>query len=210
VSWITFIAPEVSGLPESAQHANIRASASTLPRSYVQPLSQPADRSFAMLDSVRRLLSLSAIVALGVLSGCSRQPTSAPEEPWVTEEHVMRAEAEVVGIRTSYAAYFKESQLTRIVEKRGTSRNEQAEYTFTGARLIGYRGEAITAEQSAVELSFDMKGALTSSPANVAAEEIAAVRNRAQLLRSLALARRSTMQHSESAAAPASASGSHP
>ena len=121
---------------------------------------------------------------------------------------MLRAESQAGGIDSSYAAYFDDDQLTRITENRRTPRASQAEYKFTGARLIAYRGDAITAEQSDVDLSFDMKGAVTHVSKNVDAQEIAAIRNRAQLLRSLALARRSTMQHSESAArGPASASG---
>jgi hypothetical protein len=157
-----------------------------------------------MVDSAPRLLSLLA-VGVAILSGCSKQHTPAPEEPWVTDEQVMRAEAQVAGIDTSYAAYFNGTQLTRIVEKRKAPRTAQAEYTFKGARVVAYRGDAIATEQSNVELSFDMKGALTNSSKNVDAEEIAAVRNRAQLLRSLALARRTTMQHSESSGSPANA-----
>lgn len=162
-----------------------------------------------MTDSARRLLSLFAIIGIAIASGCSRQPTPAPEEPWVTDEQVLRAEGQVGGIDTSYAAYFKDTQLTRIVEKRKTPRVAQAEYTFTGARLIAYRGDAVNSEQSNIELSFDLKGALTASTQSVDAQEIAAIRNRAQLLRSLAVARRTTMQHSESANHPASASGAN-
>ena len=159
-----------------------------------------------MIDSARRSLSLLAIIGVTMVGGCSKQPTSATEEPWVTDEQVMRADGQIGGIDTSYAAYFNETQLTRIIEKRKTPRTAQAEYTFTGARLVGYRGDAMNSKQSNLELSFDLKGALTASSKNVDAQEIAAVRNRAQLLRSLALARRTTMQHSESATNPVSAS----
>jgi len=165
----------------------------------------------SMIDSARRISSLVGLIVLAAIGGCSRQPTPAPEEPWISEGQVLRAESQAGGIDTSYAAYFDEDQLTRIIEKRRTPRASQAEYKFTGARLIAYRGDAITAEQSDVDLSFDMKGAVTHVSKNVDAQEIAAIRNRAQLLRSLALARRSTMQHSESAArGPASASGANP
>ena len=116
----------------------------------------------------------------------------------MNEGEVVRAEAKTGGFQTRYAAYFTDAQLTRIVETRKGPRDGHGEYTFTGARLVGYQGTALEREAD-IQVGFDMKGAVTSSSKGTSVEDIAAVRTRGQLLRSLALAHRSTTQHSESA-----------
>jgi hypothetical protein len=132
-----------------------------------------------------------------VVTGCSKHSAPAPEEPWVNEGEVVRAEASAGGFKTSYSAYFTETQLAKIVEARQGPREGHGEYTFTGARLVGYKGTALEREDN-IEIAFDMKGAVTSSSKAATEQDITQIRTRAQLLRSLALAHRSTTQHSGS------------
>ncbi|HKS58159.1 MAG TPA: hypothetical protein VJS12_22880, partial [Steroidobacteraceae bacterium] len=83
----------------------------------------------------------------------------------------------------------------RIVEQRADSR--QGTYDFRGARLLHYSGSGLSTADP-IELRFDLQGALTLSKAGagaVPAEEVSAIRERAQLLRSHALAQRSSRDH---------------
>jgi hypothetical protein len=97
---------------------------------------------------------------------------------------------------SEYAAHFESGQLVRITEDRQADAVAHAgEYTFKGARLIAYRGAALSAS-SAVDLQFDMQGMLQSGQGpDVTQEDISAIRGRAQLLRSHALAQRATRTH---------------
>jgi hypothetical protein len=113
---------------------------------------------------------------------------------------VVRAESPLGGVPTAYAAYFAAEQLQRITETRKPVGSDPAsgEYIFYGARLTRYRGPALSGG-SPIELNFDMQGTLTSSDPSagnaLSDAELDAIRNRAQLLRSVALARRSTQAH---------------
>ena len=94
---------------------------------------------------------------------------------------------------------------SRLVERRESSGGQVAgEYVYTGARLIQYTGSTLPSDSqplSNVQLKFDLQGQLTSSvnldqaDHPVPNEQIGALRTRAQLLRSHALAQRSTSQH---------------
>jgi hypothetical protein len=74
------------------------------------------------------------------------------------------------GIAATYAATFADGEQLRIVEQRADSRS--GEYEFRGARLLHYSGAG-------------------AAPA----QEISAIRERAQLLRSHALAQQTTRDH---------------
>jgi hypothetical protein len=147
--------------------------------------------------SIWRCLALIAL-AMGMIA-CS-EPAPAPiAEPWVTEGESLHVAVNAGGIPTAFTAYFSdEQQLTKIVETRKSAGNPQGEYSFTGARLTGYTGAAIGSGES-IEFSLDMKGAV-SSTTRASDTDISALRTRAQLLRSLALARRTTAVHAEPAA----------
>ncbi len=158
-----------------------------------------------MTTSLRtiRYALLVALLAIATAS-CSKRSAPVVEEPWVTDGESIRGEANAAGIATSYVAYFKDQQLERIIETRTSAKNARAEYVFTGARLTKFKGQAVGREAQ-LEIELDMKGAVTRA-LNATPEDIAAVRNRAQLLRSLALSRRATTSHTES---PSSAPASH-
>ncbi len=84
----------------------------------------------------------------------------------------------------------------RIAELRADSR--KGEYELRGARLLQYSGEGLTSADT-IELRFSLQGVLeaakSGSGGGVSQEEISAIRERAQLLRSHALAQKTTRDH---------------
>jgi hypothetical protein len=158
-------------------------------------------------------LALPAIATMLLLSGCSERhsaqapstaPTSVatqPESPSTVEDpgNVVKGAFAPGGLATTYEAHFQGNQLQRINEQRKTADGAAAggEYGFYGARLMQYQGVALQSD-ARLELKFDMQGSVTaanSSAGKVSDEEISGIRNRAQMLRSHAVARRGTQGH---------------
>lgn len=148
--------------------------------------------------------SLQTGLILLVLGACSKQ-APAPQTPLVaaaaqTQQAPAAAEkisshVNAAGIAAKYEATFAAEEHVRIVEQRADSRN--GTYDFRGARLLHYSGSGLSTADP-IELGFDLQGALTLSKAGagaVPAEEVSAIRERAQLLRSHALAQRSSRDH---------------
>ena len=150
--------------------------------------------------------SLQTGLILLVLGACSKEaPAPAAETPLVaaapqTQKPFAAAETisshvNAAGIVATYDATFAAEQQVRIVEQRADSR--KGTYDFRGARLLHYSGSGLSSADP-IELRFDLQGALTLSKAGagaVPAEEVSAIRERAQLLRSHALAQRSSRDH---------------
>lgn len=146
------------------------------------------------------------VVAAASLASCSKAP--APGERSESEAarsiaalpaesaDVLRAKLTAGDIPTEYAAHFAANQLTRIIEHRRVGDALlDGDYEFKGARLLHYRGTKLT-DAGALELHFDMQGVLQAgAAAGVSDEDVRAVRDRAQLLRSHALARRASRMH---------------
>jgi hypothetical protein len=148
------------------------------------------------------------VLALG--AGCSKQPppdaaaraqdaplVTAPAAPASAPAQTLQGELTTGGTSVSYEASFAGGQLSRISETRGTpDATRNGEYDFYGARLLHYKGGALS-DGTAIELEFNMNGALTATHAAraVSAEEIAAIRTRADLLRNHALAQESVRSH---------------
>jgi hypothetical protein len=137
-------------------------------------------------------------------SGCSEKPVpaSAPAatatRPVATDSpDITRAKLNASGVAAQYSAHFNAETLLRIEEQRQHGGNTfDGEYTFQGARLLRYRGAKIS-QPAMLDLEFDMQGILQSGRVpDVTDEEIAAIRSRAQLLRSHALAQRASRDHS--------------
>lgn len=144
------------------------------------------------------------------LSACSKEPAPAasaapPSAPLVaamppthaaaTNSRTVNSRIDATGVAATYEATFEEGERLRIVEQRADSRG--GEYEFRGARLLHYSGGGLSSPD-AIDLSFDLRGALTLSKAGagaVPAEEVSAIRERAQLLRSHALAQQTTRDH---------------
>jgi hypothetical protein len=154
-----------------------------------------------MFSTCRSLQTGLILLALGA---CSKQFTPPPSAPLVTAPTEVAAPATALkvssqlnaaGIAAAYDATFEEREQMRIAEQRADARN--GEYEFRGARLLHYSGSGLSSAEP-IELRFNLQGALElakSGNGTVPPEEISAIRERAQLLRSHALAQKSTQDH---------------
>jgi hypothetical protein len=156
-----------------------------------------------MFSTCRGLQTGLILLALGA---CSKEPTtaqSAPLTPAITQTNDVAANAtrlggriNAAGIAATYEATFEEQERLRISEQRADSR--RGEYELRGARLLHYSGSGLSSAD-AIELRFSLQGVLelakSGNGGSVAQEEISAIRQRAQLLRSHALAQKTTRDH---------------
>ncbi len=140
------------------------------------------------------------------LAACSKEPTttqSAPLTPAIAPTNTDAANVRTLsgrinaaGIAATYEATFDEGERVRIAEQRADSR--KGEYELRGARLLHYSGSGLSSAD-AIELRFSVQGVLelakSGSGGTVPQEEISAIRERAQLLRSHALAQKTTRDH---------------
>ena len=153
-------------------------------------------------------LSISVVWTALVVAGCSEKsepatqaaPSMAATETPATQydPNTTRAKLNALGIPTDYAARFEADKLVSIEEQRQPpgAAAVDGEYFFEGARLIRYRGAKVSAP-APLDLMFDMQGAVQSGAGpDVTADDIVAIRDRAQLLRSHAMAQRSSRGHS--------------
>jgi len=170
-----------------------------LPTAYVARLSPVADQTHMNVRPSFSLASLivAAIVASLSIQGCSDRKPVAASIPAVDAGEALHITTSAGGAATELTAYFDGDHLRRIVETRtaAADASQQGDYRFTEARLTHYAG-ADSQGNARIELTFDLHGVLTASTPEVSKDTIAAIRNRAELLRSLALARRTTQQHS--------------
>ncbi|MBB6094572.1 hypothetical protein HNQ60_003459 [Povalibacter uvarum] len=141
---------------------------------------------------------IALLIALATFAGCSKPAPQRTDDWSLQTGEVVKAHAEIGGIATRYEARFdKEGALTSIIETRTPDARELAgAYTFKGARLLEYKGPTIDGAKDAA-LTFNLQGALTAGGEGLSPEEIAAVTNRAQLLRSLALTRKTSQGHGD-------------
>lgn len=156
-----------------------------------------------MFSTCRSLQTGLILLALG---GCSKEPTApqgAPLTPAITQTNDVAANARTLGghinaagIEATYEATFEDEERMRIAELRADSR--KGEYELRGARLLHYSGSGLSSAD-AIELRFSLQGVLelakSGSGGTVPQEEISAIRERAQLLRSHALAQKTTRDH---------------
>jgi hypothetical protein len=155
-----------------------------------------------MFSTCRSLQTSLILLALGA---CSKEPTpqSAPLTPAIAQANDTAASARTLsghinaaGIEATYEATFEAEERMRIAERRADSR--KGEYELRGARLLRYSGNAVTSADT-IELRFSLQGVLelakSGSGGAVSQEEISTVRERAQLLRSHALAQKTTRDH---------------
>ena len=166
---------------------------------------QLAIASYGVKLMFRTCRSLQTGLILLALGACSKQPAppqSTPLAPVVAPAKTEPANAATLsgqlnaaGIAAKYDATFADGEQLRIVEQRADSRT--GEYEFRGARLLHYSGNGLSSAAS-IELRFNLQGAMElakSSAGAVAPEEISAIRERAQLLRSHALAQKNNHDH---------------
>ncbi|HEU4602176.1 MAG TPA: hypothetical protein VFS24_09415 [Steroidobacteraceae bacterium] len=160
-----------------------------------------SNRSIAACAQIALLLTLA-------LAGCSKPPP-ATSEPSVTGPLVtaptapadtqrLKSSLTSNGIRSQYIAHVTDGRIRSIDEDRtGANSTAHGTYTFYEARLVKYDGDALNSA-GRLDIEFDMHGAVTKSQAADGAaskEEIAAVRNRAELLRSHALTQLDVQAH---------------
>lgn len=144
----------------------------------------------------------SLLLALG-LSACKPKAPEQPNKPPIpnaqelsqisdTRPH-LSSHIDAGGRRTQYDAFFEGSQIVSIRE---TADDLIAEYHYRGGRLLKYMQTRPATD--AKELELDERGRVQHAVAGaraLATEEIDAIRTRAQLLRSHALAQRAIRMH---------------
>lgn len=142
-----------------------------------------------------------------LLLGCENKTAPAPEpEPKTdatastdaNDPNVTRAKLNAHGVPAEYAAHFMDEKLVTISERRDSraGATREGEYTFQGGRLLRYRGAKVR-DAAMLDLQFDLQGVLQSGRGpDVTEEDIMMIRDRAQLLRSHALAQRAARSHS--------------
>lgn len=163
--------------------------------------------SFVVSHSQKIFLVCAALSLL--LTGCSKQQTppstplveqraadatSLPKEDIAREE--FRGSFAPGGIEAQYRATFSEGKIQSLQETRKAT-SQTGTYEFLGARLMKYRGAALGSTQD-IELEFDQQGKVLvarSGDKDVSAEEISAIRDRAQSLRSHAVAQHAVQGH---------------
>lgn len=148
-----------------------------------------------------------AVASLFIIVACSKDPTApaAPATPLVEQSAADPKPTRIEefhgkfapgGIAASYRATFSNGQIKTLEETRQPS-EQTGEYEFHGARLMKYRGAALGSAAN-IELEFDLQGKVLVARAGeeeVSAEEITAIRDRAQSLRSHAVAQHAVQGH---------------
>jgi hypothetical protein len=155
-----------------------------------------------MFRTCRSLQTGLILLALGACSKEPMAPQNTPLAPPSTATRTatanapaLRGQINAAGLAAKYAATFADGEQLRIVEQRADSR--AGEYEFRGARLLHYSGAGLSSAEP-IELRFNLQGAVEvakSSAGTVAPAEISAIRERAQLLRSHALAQKTNHNH---------------
>lgn len=159
------------------------------------------------MKSVQRTKQISAAIAtLLVAAGCSKQPPAAapPSAPLVEQRAAdatpaadeLHSSFAPGGIVATYRATFSDGKIQSLEETRRAT-SQSGTYEFFGARLVKYRGAALGSSDT-IELEFDRQGKLLVARAgdkDVSAEEITAIRDRAQSLRSHAVAQHDVQGH---------------
>jgi hypothetical protein len=164
-----------------------------------------------LLSALRRRAPGLAFIA--VLVGCSPEEQPAPQTPitpaiqgaqnprFTDTDQILSAELTASGAPTSYDAHFTNGQLTRIEESRARKPEgfARGDYEFQGARLLKYTGAPLEGD-GLFALELDLQGRILDARIDERAaspEEVNAVRARAQLLRSHALAQSASRAHAQ-------------
>jgi hypothetical protein len=141
--------------------------------------------------------------AVFIVAACSKEP--ATPTPLVEQSAADPKAARIEefdgkfapgGIATSYRATFSDGQIKSLEETREPNAQTGA-YEFLGARLMKYQGVALRSAEK-IELQFDQQGKVLVNRAGgkaASAEEISAIRDRAQSLRSHAVAHHDVRDH---------------
>ena len=153
----------------------------------------------------RRLAT--AIAASLLASACSKEPAPSPTpstplveqraaDPLQKPTAEFRGSFAPGGIAATYRARFSEGKIQSLEETR-TATSQTGTYEFLGARLMKYHGTALKSDD-VIELEFDEQGKVLKARAGdkeASAEEITAIRDRAQSLRSHAVSQYAVKGH---------------
>ncbi len=145
-----------------------------------------------------------------IVAACSKEsapPSAAPATPLVEQSAADPKGARIEefrgrfapgGIASSYRATFIDGQIKSLEEIREPD-GQSGAYEFKGARVMKYQGAAL-GSAAKIELEFDERGQVLLSRAGdkeVNADEISAIRDRAQSLRSHAVAHHEVRGHDQ-------------
>ena len=148
--------------------------------------------------------------AVFIVAACSKEPTTpnVPSTPLVEQSAAdpkagarieeFRGRFAPGGIASSYRATFIDGQIKSLEEIREPD-GQSGAYEFKGARVMKYQGAAL-GSAAKIELEFDERGQVLLSRAGdkeVNADEISAIRDRAQSLRSHAVAHHEVRGHDQ-------------
>lgn len=160
-----------------------------------------------LMSLTQIFFSVAAFILVAACSKESSTPSSTPSTPLVEQSAADPTVTRVEefsnkfapgGIEGNYVATFSDGQITALEETRQPNAQTGA-YEFRGARLMKYRGAAL-ASTANIELEFDMQGKVVVARAGdeeVNAAEISAIRDRAQSLRSHAVAHHDMRGHDQ-------------
>jgi len=103
------------------------------------------------------------------------------------------------GMQAKYTAHLKNARIASIDEVRSMQegRTARGTYSFYEARLVKYSGDGFTSSAHE-EVEFDLHGAIQHAQSDAgtpSTEEIGAIRNRAELLRSHVLTQQAVQAH---------------
>jgi hypothetical protein len=149
------------------------------------------------------------IAASLLASACSKEPAPSPTpstplveqraaDPLQKPTEEFRGSFAPGGIAATYRARFSEGKIQSLEETRKASA-QTGTYEFLGARLMKYHGAALNSNDM-IELEFDEQGKVRKARAgdnDVSAEEITAIRDRAQSLRSHAVSQYAVKGHDQ-------------
>jgi hypothetical protein len=151
-----------------------------------------------------------ALAAVFIVAACSKEPATPPAStttPLVEQSAADPKPGRIEefhgtfapgGIAASYRATFSDGQIKSLEETREANAQTGA-YEFHGARLMKYQGAALGSSEK-IQLEFDQRGKVLVSRAGdkeASAEEISAIRDRAQSLRSHAVASHDVRGHAK-------------
>ncbi|WP_129781466.1 hypothetical protein [Peristeroidobacter soli] len=152
---------------------------------------------------------LAMTIAASLLAACSKEPAPAatPNTPLVEQRAAdpahqpgqeFRGSFAPGGIAATYRARFNDGKIQSLAETRKAT-SQTGTYEFLGARLMKYHGAALNSNDT-IELEFDEQGKVLKARAgdkDVSAEEITAIRDRAQSLRSHAVSQYAVKGHDQ-------------
>lgn len=149
---------------------------------------------------------LTAIAILLAAAACSKEPPPVAPTPLVEQRAAdpapatdeFRGSFAPGGIAATYRATFNQGKIQRLEETRKAT-SQTGTYEFLGARLMKYHGAALDSNDT-INLEFDEQGKVliarvVDNNKEVSAQEISAIRDRAQSLRSHAVAQHDVQGH---------------